>query len=110
MGHQAIGEVFGGKVIHAKELVHGKQSLIRVDNTSSLFRGLPKEIQAARYHSLIVDKKSRPECLEVLATTADGEIMAVKHRDHQIYGVQFHPESIMTPDGLKILENFLAVY
>lgn len=110
LGHQAIGEVFGAKVIHAKELVHGKQSLIRVDNTSCLFRGLPKEIQAARYHSLIVDKKSIPECLEVLATTSDGEIMAVKHRDHKIYGVQFHPESIMTPDGLKILENFLAVH
>ena len=110
LGHQAIGEVFGGKIVHAKELVHGKQSLIKIDNSSRLFKGLPQEIPAARYHSLIVEKKSKPECLEVLAATADGEIMAVKHRDHDIYGVQFHPESIMTPDGLQILRNFLAIH
>lgn len=109
LGHQAIGEVFGGRVVHARQLVHGKQSLIEVDNTSPLFRGLPKVIPAARYHSLIVDRKSKPDCLDVLATTEDGELMAVKHRDYDIYGVQFHPESIMTPDGLKILENFLAI-
>lgn len=110
LGHQAIGEVFGGKIVHARELVHGKQSLIKIDNSSRLFKGLPQEIPAARYHSLIVEKKSKPECLEVLAATADGEIMAVKHRDHDIYGVQFHPESIMTPDGLQILRNFLAIH
>lgn len=109
LGHQAIGEVFGGKVVHAQELVHGKQSMIRIDNNSKLFKGLPQRIPAARYHSLIVEKKSKPECLEVLATTKEGEIMAVKHRDYDIYGVQFHPESIMTPDGLKILKNFLAI-
>lgn len=110
LGHQAIGEVFGGKIVHAKELVHGKQSLIKIDNSSRLFKGLPQEIPAARYHSLIVEKESKPECLKVLAATADGEIMAVKHRDHDIYGVQFHPESIMTPDGLQILRNFLAIH
>lgn len=102
--------MFGGKIVHAKELVHGKQSLIKIDNSSRLFKGLPQEIPAARYHSLIVEKESKPECLEVLAATADGEIMAVKHRDHDIYGVQFHPESIMTPDGLQILRNFLAIH
>ena len=109
LGHQAIGEVFGGKIVHARELVHGKQSMIEIDKNSRLFEGLPQTILAARYHSLIIDKYSKPECLEVIATTNDGEIMAVKHCDYDIYGVQFHPESIMTPDGLSILKNFLAI-
>lgn len=110
LGHQAIGEVFGGKVIRAKTLVHGKQSVVYVDNSSPLFKDLPQKISAARYHSLIVEKQTKPECLQVLATTEDGEIMALKHHDYEIYGVQFHPESIMTPDGLKILENFLEIH
>ena len=109
LGHQAIGEVFGGKIVHARELVHGKQSMIEIDKNSRLFEGLPQTILAARYHSLIIDKYSKPECLEVIATTNDGEIMAVKHCDYDIYGVQFHPDSIMTPDGLSILKNFLAI-
>lgn len=87
LGHQAIGEVFGGKIVHARELVHGKQSMIEIDKNSRLFEGLPQTILAARYHSLIIDKYSKPECLEVIATTNDGEIMAVKHCDYDIYGV-----------------------
>ena len=108
LGHQAIGEVFGGRVVLAPELVHGKQSLIKADTACKLFKGLPQEIEAARYHSLIVEKESLPECLKITAQTADGEIMALKHRDYEIYGVQFHPESVMTPDGMKILANFLS--
>lgn len=108
LGHQAIGEVFGGRVVPAPELVHGKQSLIKADTACKLFKGLPQEIEAARYHSLIVEKESLPECLKITAQTADGEIMALKHRDYEIYGVQFHPESVMTPDGMKILANFLS--
>lgn len=108
LGHQAIGEVFGGRVVPAPELVHGKQRLIKTDTACKLFKGLPKEIEAARYHSLIVEKESLPECLKITAQTADGEIMALKHRDYEIYGVQFHPESVMTPDGMKILANFLS--
>ena len=107
LGHQAIGEVFGGRVVPAPELVHGKQSLIKTDTACKLFKGLPQEIEAARYHSLIVEKESLPECLKITAQTADSEIMALKHRDYEIYGVQFHPESVMTPDGMKILANFL---
>mgnify|MGYP000494255529 CR=1 FL=1 len=106
LGHQAIGEVFGGIVVPAPELVHGKQSLIKTDTACKLFKGLPQEIEAARYHSLIVEKESLPECLNITAQTADGEIMALKHRDYEIYGVQFHPESVMTPDGMKILAKF----
>lgn len=108
LGHQAIGEVFGGRVVPASDLVHGKQSLIKTDTVCKLFKGLPQEIEAARYHSLIVEKESLPECLKITAQTADGEIMALKHRDYEIYGVQFHPESVMTPDGMKILANFLS--
>ena len=108
LGHQAIGEVFGGRVVPAPELVHGKQSLIKTDTACKLFKGLPQEIEAARYHSLIVEKESLPECLKITAQTADGEIMALKHRDYEIYGVQFHPESVMTPEGMKILANFLS--
>ena len=89
LGHQTIGEVFGGKIVHARELVHGKQSMIEIDKNSRLFEGLPQTILAARYHSLIIDKYSKPECLEVIATTNDGEIMAGKHCDYDIYGVQF---------------------
>ncbi len=107
LGHQAIGEVFGGKVVPAPQLVHGKQSQIKIDTGDKLFYGLPGKIEAARYHSLIVERKSLPDCLKITAETADGEIMALKHKDYEIYGVQFHPESVMTPDGMKILANFL---
>ena len=107
LGHQAIGEAFGGKVIHAKQLMHGKSSLVKVDNDSKLFKGLSGEITAARYHSLIVETESLPECLKVTATAENGEIMGLEHKEFAVYGIQFHPESIMTPDGKKILANFL---
>lgn len=106
LGHQAICEAFGGVVSYAKELVHGKAYTVDLDNTSLLFQGMPPAIRAARYHSLAASEDKLPPCLKVTACTEDGEIMAVEHRAYPIYGVQFHPESIMTPDGKEILRNF----
>ena len=108
LGHQAIGEVFGGTVAPAPQLVHGKQSKIMIKGKCKLFEGLQESFPAARYHSLVVEKEGLPEELIVTAETEDGEIMAVKHRDYEVYGVQFHPESILTTDGVKIIKNFLA--
>ena len=108
LGHQAIGEVFGGKVIPAEELMHGKMSKIFIKNTDPLFDGLEEEIYAARYHSLVVDEESVPDCLEVLGTDEAGQIMALKHKEMPVYGIQFHPESILTEMGMRILENFLT--
>ena len=109
LGHQAIGEVFGGTVGPAPQLVHGKQSKIMIKGKCKLFEGLQESFPAARYHSLVVEKEGLPEELIVAAETEDGEIMAVKHRDYEVYGVQFHPESIMTPDGMQIIKNFLEI-
>ena len=108
LGHQAICEVFGAKVTYAKELMHGKQSVAKLDTDSVLFRGMDKEVTVARYHSLAAEPASIPTCLKVTATTEDGEVMAVEHRDFPVYGVQFHPESVLTPDGKAIMENFLS--
>ncbi len=108
LGHQSICTAFGATVGYAKELMHGKQSICKIDNTVPIFRGLPEEIEVARYHSLAADESTMPDCLEVIGKTADGEIMAVKHRDMEIYGLQFHPESIMTPQGGIIIRNFLG--
>ena len=107
LGHQAICEVFGAKVTYAKELMHGKQSVAKLDTDSVLFRGMDKEVTVARYHSLAAEPASIPTCLKVTATTEDGEVMAVEHREFPVYGVQFHPESVLTPDGKYIMENFL---
>lgn len=109
LGHQAICEVFGGKIIYAKTLMHGKQSTISVDTGCELFRGLPGKMKAARYHSLAAEPESLPEVLTVVGKDADGEIMAVKHRDYPVNGLQFHPESVLTPDGVMILKNFLGL-
>lgn len=109
LGHQAIGEVFGAKVDYAKQLMHGKQSTVHIANGSPLFRGLAPVIEAARYHSLIVRRDSLPDELLVIAEDESGEVMGVKHRDYEIYGLQFHPESILTPQGGRILENFLSI-
>ncbi len=109
LGHQAICEVFGAKVTYAKQLMHGKQSVAKLDTDSVLFKGMDKDCTVARYHSLAAEPSTIPECLKVTATTEDGEVMAVEHRNYQIYGVQFHPESVLTPDGKHIMENFLAV-
>lgn len=109
LGHQAIGEVFGATVDLAPELVHGKQDEVNIKTNNLLFKDLPKRIKAARYHSLIVKKDSVPQELLNLGETDKGEIMALKHRDYEIYGVQFHPESIMTLEGKKIITNFLNI-
>ncbi|MDD4370948.1 MAG: bifunctional anthranilate synthase component II/anthranilate phosphoribosyltransferase [Anaerostipes sp.] len=108
LGHQAIGDVFGGNIIHAKKQMHGKMSSVSVDTTDPLFQGLLSIIPVARYHSLVVDVKSLPEELEVLGTDDEGQIMALKHKNAPTYGIQFHPESILTDCGMQILENFLG--
>lgn len=107
LGHQSIGEAFGGKIVHAAELMHGKQSDIDVDTDTLLFDGLSKKIKAARYHSLIIEKESLPDCLDIIAQDDIGQIMAVKHKQHPTYGMQFHPESVLTDVGNKIIANFL---
>lgn len=107
LGHQAIGEVFGGTVTYARQLMHGKQSTVTLDRTSPLFKGLPEQILVGRYHSLAIDPDTLPEVLKATATTEDGEVMAVEHQDYPIYGLQFHPESILTPEGMTIIRNFL---
>lgn len=108
LGHQSICQAFGATVTYAKELMHGKQSVATVDTDNLLFKGLSEKIKVARYHSLAADPSTIPDCLKVIAKTDDGEIMAVRHKTKQIWGVQFHPESIMTPDGKKMLSNFLG--
>jgi anthranilate synthase component 2 len=107
LGHQAICEVFGAKIGYAKQLVHGKTSAVQIANGSPLFRGLPPVIEAARYHSLAAMRDTVPDELLIIAEDGDGEVMGVKHRDFETYGVQFHPESILTGHGGRILENFL---
>ena len=108
LGHQAICAAFGAKVVHAKTLMHGKQSVATLRGETRLFAGLPGAIRVARYHSLAADPASIPACLRVTAVADDGEIMAVEHETFPIYGVQFHPESILTPDGRRIMENFIG--
>ena len=109
LGHQAICEAFGGEVSYAKELMHGKKSNVKIDTASPIFQGMPEEINAARYHSLAADTEKIPKALKVIATANDGEVMAVQHKEYPVYGLQFHPESILTPKGRKILENFLGL-
>jgi anthranilate synthase component 2 len=106
LGHQSIGQAFGGKIVHAGQLMHGKTSDIR-HSDAGVFHGLPNPLTATRYHSLVIDKKNLPACLEVTAWTDDGEIMGVRHRDLPVEGVQFHPESILTDKGHELLANFL---
>ena len=107
LGHQAICAAFGGTVTYAKELMHGKQSIVLFDTDCPLFHGCPGEAPVARYHSLAMEPETLPPCLKAVASTRDGEVMAVCHRDYLIYGVQFHPESIMTPNGRQMLINFI---
>lgn len=108
LGHQSIYEAFGGTVSYAGRLVHGKASEISIHTDSPLFKGLPDIIKAARYHSLSGVESTLPEELKIIARSEDNEIMAVSHKSYSIYGIQFHPESILTPDGGKIIENFLG--
>ncbi len=108
LGHQCIAHTFGGDVVRADRLMHGKTSMIyHVKN--ELFDGVPNPFEATRYHSLIAKKKTLPDCLEITATTKEDEIMAIKHKEYPVYGVQFHPESILTRDGPKIVNNFLGI-
>jgi len=107
LGHQAIGAAFGGEVVRAPRLMHGKTSLIYHDGRD-LFQGIPSPFEATRYHSLIVRRETLPDCLMVSAQTAVGEIMGLRHKEYGIFGVQFHPESILTGEGLNILKNFLG--
>jgi anthranilate synthase/aminodeoxychorismate synthase-like glutamine amidotransferase len=108
LGHQCIAEAHGGKIVRASTLVHGKSSMIR-HNESGLFTDLATPFEAGRYHSLVVERSSFPACLEIIAESEDGEIMALRHREFPVYGVQFHPESVLTCDGKKILARFLSV-
>ncbi len=107
LGHQAICAAYGATVTYAKRLMHGKQSVAELDNNSPLFKNCPAQAKVARYHSLAVDENTLPDCLRVTAKTADGEVMAVQHTEYPVFGVQFHPESIMTPDGKTMLYNFI---
>lgn len=107
LGHQAIGAAFGGRVVRAKKIMHGKTSAIHHDGRT-IFRGLPQDFVATRYHSLIVERKSLPRELEISAETHDGTIMGLRHRKMKVEGVQFHPESVLTASGFKLLENFLS--
>jgi anthranilate synthase/aminodeoxychorismate synthase-like glutamine amidotransferase len=108
LGHQAIGAAFGGRVIRASRLMHGKTSMIAHDG-KGVFNGLPNPFEAMRYHSLVVEEATLPACLEVSARSEQGELMGLRHREYLIEGVQFHPESIMTPDGVSLLKNFLEM-
>lgn len=109
LGEQGICEAYGATVGYAKELMHGKQSLTEIDTTSRIFAGLPEKVRVARYHSLAVEADTLPENLKVIAQTEDGEVMAVEDTEYPVFGLQFHPESIMTPDGAKMLRNFMEI-
>lgn len=109
LGHQAICEAFGAEITYAKEMKHGKQSQVQLRLDSRLFQGIGKQMLVGRYHSLAVKKDSIPDILEVTAASEDGEVMAVEHREYPVYGIQFHPESVLTPDGIRIMENFLSI-
>ena len=109
LGHQSIGQAFGGRIVHAKQLRHGKTSLIH-HHDSGVFKGLPNPYTATRYHSLVIERETLPDCLEITAWTDDGEIMGVRHKTLPIEGVQFHPESVLTEHGHALLNNFLKAY
>ncbi len=108
LGHQSIGQAYGGKIIRARQLMHGKTSMIH-HRGEGVFAGLPSPFEATRYHSLVIERESLPACLEITAWTDDSEIMGVRHRSHAVEGVQFHPESLLTEHGHKLLANFLGI-
>ena len=107
LGHQSIVEAFGGKIVPARQLMHGKSSSIKMEENHPLFKGVSCPFTAARYHSLIADEETLPECLSIIALDENGQIMGVSHKEHKTYGLQFHPESVLTPEGMRMLENFL---
>ena len=108
LGHQAICEAFGGEVNYAKKLMHGKMSVVKVDTTSKIFKGIDEKTGVARYHSLSAVEEKLPDCLKITAKSDDGEIMAVEHKEYPVFGLQFHPESILTDDGIIMLKNFIS--
>jgi len=108
LGHQAIGEAFGGKIVQAKRLLHGKTSMIHHDG-KTIYKGIPNPFTATRYHSLIIERASLPECMEISAWTKEDEIMGIRHKEYKVEGIQFHPESILTTEGKKLLKNFLSL-
>jgi anthranilate synthase/aminodeoxychorismate synthase-like glutamine amidotransferase len=108
LGHQAIGYAFGGEVVRAGRIMHGKTSQI-INDGKTIFQGLPNPFVAGRYHSLLVERSSLPACLEISAETEQGEIMGIRHKEYPVEGIQFHPESVLTPNGKRILKNFLAM-
>lgn len=108
LGHQCLGQAFGGKIIRAKKLMHGKTSTIR-HNGKDLFEGVKNPFQATRYHSLVIERKTMPKCFEITAESEDNEIMGIRHKELPLWGVQFHPESILTTEGKKLLDNFLKL-
>lgn len=109
LGHQSICEAYGATICHARQLMHGKKSVLNIKTDSPIFKGLPGSIEAGRYHSLIAAEDTIPSCLRVIATDSLGEVMAVEHLTHPTYGLQFHPESILSPKGAQIMENFLNI-
>lgn len=108
LGHQSICEAYGATVSYAKQLMHGKTSMAKLDTNSKLFQNMEPEMQIARYHSLAAVPETIPEELKITAVTEDGEVMAVEHKEYPVYGVQFHPESVLTPDGIKIIKNLIT--
>lgn len=109
LGHQAIGEAFGARIVHAPKIMHGKSDIITLDEHCPIFEGIGKTAQAGRYHSLVIDPSSLPEELDITAESGDGCIMGVSHTSRPVYGIQFHPESVLTPCGMKMIENFLRI-
>jgi anthranilate synthase/aminodeoxychorismate synthase-like glutamine amidotransferase len=108
LGHQSIGYAFGGTVVRAQRIMHGKVSTV-INDGRTIFKGLPNPFVAGRYHSLIVERDSLPDCLEISAETEEGEIMGIRHKEYPVEGVQFHPESVLTPNGKRVLKNFLTM-
>ncbi|MBU1995675.1 MAG: gamma-glutamyl-gamma-aminobutyrate hydrolase family protein, partial [Candidatus Omnitrophica bacterium] len=108
LGHQGICYAYGGKIVRAKKLMHGKTSMIK-HNNEGIFKDVANPFEATRYHSLVADKKTMPKCFKVIAKSDDGEIMGIRHKSYNLWGVQFHPESILTTEGKKILNNFLKL-
>lgn len=109
LGHQAICEAFGGKIVHAPQIMHGKSDTVSIDENCRLFKGLGNECVCGRYHSLAAQNETIPDCLRVTAKSSDGCIMGIEHKERPVYGIQFHPESVLTPQGMTILENFLQI-
>ncbi len=109
LGHQAIGEAFGAKIVHAPRIMHGKSDVVMLNNECRLFDGIGLSAEVGRYHSLVIDEGTLPDALQITACSDDGCIMGVKHAERPVYGIQFHPESVLTPKGMKMLENFLKI-